>query len=311
MNRRLLRALVAVLALAAVFPAAASADVFIAFTTLPDAPARVEAMDFDDEAPVRIEVVRGGAVVAEGLGSVELPGLEPGDTARTASASATFDGTPAFGDVCFGSTTFTVTRPADAFLFDAGAGVLADEGPSIESTVSEDSPAVVTLSRPLAQGDAAFASVLELIDGGMLGVTRAVRAKDCGGAPPQPPAGSPGPGTPDTPSSESTAPLSGALARLKRLGLARLAHARTHALPVAFTQPGTVKVKLLARGKLIGAGTRTAGPGEHRVTVKLTAAGRRLLRRATRVKLTLVATLTPSRAGEAPQRASIGVTLRR
>ena len=47
------------------------------------------------------------------------------------------------------------------------------------------------------------------------------------------------------------------------------------------------------------------------MTVKLTAAGRRLLRRSTRLKLTLIATLTPSRAGEAPQRASVSVTLRR
>ena len=72
-----------------------------------------------------------------------------------------------------------------------------------------------------------------------------------------------------------------------------------------------MRLKLLARGKVIGTGTKTAGSGERRVTVALTAAGRRLLRRSTRLKLTLTATLTPSRAGEAPQRASVSVTLRR
>ena len=47
------------------------------------------------------------------------------------------------------------------------------------------------------------------------------------------------------------------------------------------------------------------------MTVKLTAAGRKLVKRTRRLKLTLKGTFTPSRAGEAPQRASVSVTLRR
>ncbi len=311
MTRRLLTALFATVAVAAASPAAGSASVFITFSSLPDAPARVEAFDFDSEEPVAIEIVRGGATIASGSAFVELPRLEPGDTARTAVGSASYDGNPALGDICVGSSTFTVTRPPEEFLFEAGATASLDEtSPPIEATTSDTSPATVTLARPLAAGDLAFVTALGPIEGGMVGLTQAVKARDC--SQPKPPDRAPAPGPPGTPGTEKAAPLSGTLAaaRLKRLGLARLGRTRTLALPFGFSQPGTVRLKLLARGKVIGTAKKTAGVGEHRVTVALTAAGRRLLRRATRLKLTLSATLTPSRAGEAPQRASIGVTLR-
>jgi hypothetical protein len=102
--------------------------------------------------------------------------------------------------------------------------------------------------------------------------------------------------------------VASAAARLKRLGLGGLCRSRTFTLPVTFPASGDAAFKLVARGKVIGTGTRS---GERRVTIRLTAAGRRLLKRATRVKLTLKGTYTPSRAGEAPQRASVSVTLRR
>ena len=269
-----------------------------------------------------IELVRDGAVIASATGTVEVPELQAGDTARvlgeggTVRGSATYDGTPAIlGDACIGSTSFRATRSAPGFEFDAGAGVLSDEdyGMGIDSTISDSSPAVVTLSRPLAAGDVVFVGSSKLAEELAVSTAQVVAAKDCTtAAPPKP--GQDQPTNPDAPNGgPQRAPLSvtAAAARLKRLGLARLGRSRAFALPVAFTQPGAATFKLLARGKVIGKGTRNATAGDRRVTVTLTPAGRKLLKRATRLKLTLRGTFTPSRAGEVPQRASVSVTLRR
>ena len=81
-------------------------------------------------------------MIASGSAFVEVPRLEPGDTAKTALGSATYDGNPALGDICVGSSTFTVTRPPEEFLFDAGAAASPDEAsPPIEATTSDASPA--------------------------------------------------------------------------------------------------------------------------------------------------------------------------
>ena len=67
-----------------------------------------------------IEIVRGGNVIASGSDLVEVPRLEPGDTAKTALGSATYDGNPALGDICIGSSTFTVTRPSEGICSTPG-----------------------------------------------------------------------------------------------------------------------------------------------------------------------------------------------
>ena len=323
MIRRLVTALIAGAALAAAFPAAASAFVFVAFSVGPGPTARVDAIDFDTESPLHVELVRDGATLASSpAGFVEVPMLKPGDTVRASSdgttvvATATYDGTPALGEVCIGTSSFTVTRPPADRTFEAGAGRIedAEENAMIESSTSDGSPAVVTLARPLAAGDAAFAQGLVITEDLFVGTSQLVAAKECTAAE-QLDQRNPGPGDPDSPQGQRprAAPLSAALAaaKLKRLGLARLARGRTHKLPVALSQPGTVRFKLLARGKVIGAGKKTAAAGVRRVTVKLTAAGLRLLKGTKRLKLTLRGTFTPSRAGEVPQRASVRFTLRR
>jgi hypothetical protein len=325
MSRRFLGALLAASALVAAFPAAASAAfVVVVFTTGPQASSTVDAVDFDAPDALVIELVRDGKVIASATGTVEVPELQAGDTARVLGeggavrGSATYDGTPAIlGDACIGSTSFRAARSAPGFEFEAGAGVLIDEGygTGIDSTVGEGSPAVVTLSRPLAAGDGVYVAGSALSGEVVVSTAQVVAAKDCTTATPPKP-GQDQPKDPDAPKTgdgpqRATLSVAAAAARLKRLGLARLGRSRAFALPVAFTQPGAATFKLLARGKVIGKGTRSATAGDRRVTVTLTRAGRKLLKRATRLKLTLKGTFTPSRAGEAPQRASVSVTLRR
>ena len=75
---------------------------------------------------------------------------------------------------------------------------------------------------------------------------------------------------------------------------------------------GAVELELRAKSKLIGTGARaTAVNGKTNVSVKLTAAGRKLLKRSKRLKVSVKATFTPSRAGAVPQRASLSVTVKR
>jgi len=323
MSRRFFGALLAASALVAAFPAAASAAfVVVVFTTGPQASSTIDAVDFDANGALVVELIRDGAVIASATGTVEVPELQAGDTARvldeagTVRGSATYDGTPAvLGDACIGSTSFRAARSAPGFEFEAGAGVLSDEdnGTGIDSTVSDGSPAVVTLSRPLAAGDVVFVGGFALAGEVAVSTAQVVAAKDCATAPPPRP-GQDQSTIPDAPQGgRQRAPLSvtAAAARLKRLGLARLSRSRAFALPVTFTRPGAATFKLLAHGKVIGRGTTNATAGVRRVTVTLTPAGRKLLKRATRLKLTLKGTFTPSRAGEVPQRASVSVTLRR
>jgi hypothetical protein len=89
-------------------------------------------------------------------------------------------------------------------------------------------------------------------------------------------------------------------------------HKQLAKLPFAFPEPGTVRLKLTAKAKTLGSGSkRLASAGKANVTVKPTSAGRKLLKRSKGLKLTLTATFTPSRANAKAQRAVVQVTLKR
>ena len=260
-------------------------------------------------------------MIASATGTVEVPELQAGDTARvvdeggTVRGSATYDGTPAIlGDACIGSTSFRATRSAPGFEFDAGAGVLSDDdyGMGIDSTISDSSPAVVKLSRPLAAGDVVFVGSSKLAEELAVSTARSSRPRTAR----RPRHRSPGriadePGRAEGRPTARAASVTAAASLLKRLGLAACGRSRTLALPVAFSGPGPPPQAARAWQRSSAGHQERHGAGDRRVTVTLTPAGRKLLKRATRLKLTLTGTFTPSRAGEVPERASVSVTLRR
>ena len=279
----------------------------ISFSSGADGPAVVAA--FDEDTPVVVELVRGGAVIARSdTGSAQIAAFAPGDTAHAYRdgalvGAATYDGTPAIGDVCVGSSSFTVTRPPADRLFLAGAEGAEGE---IESTVSPDAPAVVSTARPLTAGDTAYAGATGLAEDTVVITYHAVRARAC----PAPPAGT----DPTAPGNAKPAALSlaAARARLQRLGLKRLARRRSVTVAFRFPEPGTVRLRVVGTGgRQIAIGRRRVSrSGSAGVLVRISPAGRRFLRRSVRRQVTLRATFTPSRAGAAPRHASARFTLR-
>ncbi len=296
-------------AFALVAPNASAAT--ISFTSGPDGPAAVTAAD--EDAPIAVELVRAGAVIARSdAGSAQVAALAPGDTARAYRdgilvASAPYDGTPALGDVCVGSSSFTVSRPPADRLFVAGAESADGD---IETTVSVDAPAVASTARPLTAGDTAYAGATGLADDTVVITYEAVRARAC--TTPPPAAGTTGPTTPGGAAKRAALSVAAARARLRRVGLRGLARRGSVTLAFRFPEPGTVRLRVLgARGRPIAAGRRRVRrDGTARVLVRISASGRRFLRRSAHRKLTLRATFTPSRARAAPRRASVRFTLR-
>jgi hypothetical protein len=104
--------------------------------------------------------------------------------------------------------------------------------------------------------------------------------------------------------------LSASMSSLRTRTTRNLARFSAVTLPFAFPEPGRVDVQLLAKGKVIGTGTKTSATnGKVFLAVKLTPQGRTLLKRSKRLKVTLTAAFAASRAGADPQRASATVTL--
>jgi hypothetical protein len=282
-----------------------------------------------------LDLVRGGTAIAAspehagGFASLDVANLAPGDVARfydgsAVRGSASYDGLPAIAaDACAGRSTFSATRSADHEVYDAGAFTPgAGYGTSNRAIFGSGNPFTVTLTRPLAAGDVAFVATQGLQSGGDVGVgsERDVKVAAC------PP--TTGPVAPTitavTPTdAEVLAKLKAALAtaarRLKAQKTAKLARRKSLALPFAFSEPGTVKFTITAPGTkkkakavTVGSGAKTAAvTGTAVVTVKLTAVGRKLLKRARKVTLTLKATFTPKRAGAKAQTASARAVLKR
>jgi hypothetical protein len=280
-----------------------------------------------------IEIVRGGTVIARStgffgnFGSLEVASLNPGDTINLLRSGAvvgstTFDGTPTINaDACAGRSSFTGTRNALARVTEAGAFTLGRDpyfgGDDTRAIWSQDNPFTVTLDRPLGVGQVAFVGTRFTSGSVTVFSDRQVAVAACPPPPPPPPP----PPTSKVPTDAQVlaavkAALSQTGAKLRKLDTRTLAKRKSIALPFAFPEAGTAKLQLTTKVKrkstIVGTGSKAMGTaGTANVTVKLTKAGRLLLKRARSIKLTLKATFTPARAGAKPQSASTSVTLKR
>jgi hypothetical protein len=92
----------------------------------------------------------------------------------------------------------------------------------------------------------------------------------------------------------------------------RLARSRSVALPFAFPEPGRVELQLVAKNVVIGSGAKTSAiNGKAILAVELTPAGRKLLKRSKKLKVTVKGAFTAARNGAETSRASSTVTLKR
>ena len=281
MTRRLLTALFATVAVAAASPAAASASVCITFSSLPDAPAARRSLRLRRaRRPVSIEIVRGGAVIASGSDVRRAAPARAGRHAReTAIGSATYDGNPALGDIVRRKLDVHrhARRPRSSCSRPERRASLDETSPPIEADDQRRLARAGHAGAP-ARGRRSWRSSPR--SGRSTAASSGSRRRSRRGTArtPKPPDRAPAPGSARHdrgPRRPLRCRAALAAARLKRLGLARLGHARdvSH-FPFTFSQPGTVRLKLLAHGKVIGTGTKTAGSrGAASVTVTLTAAG--------------------------------------
>jgi hypothetical protein len=328
-SRGLLILAAATTAAAAFAPAAHAYSASFTFATQTGAGAQV---DFDGPfVATRLAIERGGVEIIDEAGEqLTLGTLKAGDVARAyasngTSVTATYDGKPAIAtDACVGRSSFTAVRTAGADVVDAGAfRPLPGGAAPVLADWTQDESFVVTLERPLAVGDVAYAET-EVLQGAILIRSyRGAPVPPCMeyAPPPKPPVGPPGP-VPQTPSPLTPtaaeaqqalrASLSASGSGLRPLTPAKLARKSTLTLPFAFPEPGTIELRLTAKGKLLGTASKTSPVnGKVATTLRLTSAGRALLKRSKRnLKVTLDGTFTPSRAGAAPQRAGASLTLR-
>jgi hypothetical protein len=315
----LLTAVAAAISTAAFAPAAHAATFL--FVTQTGASAQIE-VDLP-QAHTRLELARGEAAIAQSqLDELTVADLQPGDVATVyngsaAVVSAQYDGLPTLGDdACIGHSTFLATRAANASIVDAGASyAVGDDFQRLDSFWTREQASTVSVERPLAAGDVAYVETVVLDGSG--DEVRSLRGKTampCYSEPTRtPPTGTPpteqviGP-SPVTPTTAQAlqavrAALSATGSKLRTFTPARLSRKRTVALPFAFPEAGAVELQLVAKNKVLGTGAHsTAVNGKATVTVTLTAAARKLLKRSKRLKLTLKATFTPSRWGGAPAR---------
>lgn len=307
MRRLLLMAVVSCLALTA--PAAATTIAVpppqrVHFDLGPGVGSKVTTYAYG--ADQRMEVVRQGQVVAQstgtsgGRGTVMTPGLVAGDVANvyvsgTLRFSATFDGTPTIDGACVGRSSFTFTRGTPGSQWRAGVMTPLDyprDGSVPFGAERTDGPLTipVALTRPLALGDYAYAATgVQLQSGTFVLSSRIIVVDAC----PAPPA--------ITPAAKPA--LRDAARKLR--ALRRTAKRLT--LPMRFTEPGTIRLRLTtAGGRTVADGKRTRTvAGKANVTLKVTR--RAALRRAKRV--TLIATFDPTRLGAKTQRATTRVRL--
>jgi hypothetical protein len=256
----------------------------------------------------RVELVRGGQVLGQAAwsgergGRVSVPRLIAGDVARLYAGGAlrhvaTYDGTPVIEDACAGRSAFSFTRPS--LRHEWAAGVLTPRDLPLDGArllgrdERTDGPLTipVSLPRPLEVGDSTFAVTRAYVlpEGPEVMTSRTVVVDRC-------PLSTP----------VATPRLRDAAAKLRRAPLGRRKQIK---LPMTFSEPGTYRVRLVARGgRTLAEGTRTrAGAGRALVTV--TVRRRATFARVTRV--TLRAVFTPARGDVSPVHAGTVVTLGR
>jgi hypothetical protein len=282
-----------------------------------------------------IELIRGGAVIASNSGpwgGVEADYAGPmlaGDVVRfsngSASSSVTFDGMPTIDwGACVGSRTATGTVSPGATWLDVGsANGTGSRGSSPATPSRSGASYTATFYGLLTAGATVYASTNQTVNDGdvFLWVRREVPvASSCQAATPiQPPVVTP----------QIVSALKAALARqralLRSADPRKIAKAGFPATPFQFAAPGSVtftwqagvlpsgKAASASRAKVVAIARGTARSTTVRkgsARVKLTAAGRRLLKKTKAVKLTLTARFVPASGGPA-QQAKTAVTLRR
>jgi hypothetical protein len=326
LTRTAFAAAAALMATAAFAPSAHAWTQFT-FATQTGTPARVEV---DAINSTRLVLVRDGATVKESTADfLEVDAFKAGDVANlylndTVVATATYDDLPTIDGACIGRASFAAKRAANAGVVDAGAFQMFAGGTRrLDSVWTAAETFSVSLERPLASGDVAYVATSTTI-----GTTDTVSFRglpvlpcpDFGRGPGsgQPPAGPPTPTvSPAAPTAAEVllavrAAVSASRSSLKPFTARTLARRPAVDLPFAFPEPGTAALELLAKDKVIGTGSKAVSVnGKANVSLKLTAAGRKLLKRSKKLKVTLRGTFTPSRPGAGPQRASMSVTLRR
>jgi hypothetical protein len=329
LRRFVLTAAAATLATAAIAPAA-HAGTTVDFVVKQGEWATV---DVDSTLPhTRYDVVRNSALVGSSTtGELTVAALVAKDVVmlyngNTLVATILYDGLPAIGeDACTGHTSFAVQRSPNAEITAAGADAdhyLDDD----TATWTADENAVVSLSHPLASNEVAYVATFA-IDGAtsiysarikpmQLCYEKPVRQPPVDTSPPtqtQPPVVQPE----LTPSAaQVTQAVKGSLSAtgssLRTRTTRRLARANAVALPFAFPEPGRVELQLVAKGQVIGTGTKTSSVnGKVLMSVQLTPAGRTLLKRSKKLKVTVKGAFTPGRTGAETARASRSVTLKR
>jgi hypothetical protein len=319
----------ATLATAAVAPAAHAASTRFYFDAVTGNGAQAEA--FSSAPSTRLEVTRGGTPTGstQTASKVTLNDLVTGDVATLYNgsaivATAIYKGLPTIGDdACIGHSTFLVRREANAGIVEAGGFDIATQI-DIESFWTSEEAAVVSLKRPLAAGDMTYIQTYTSESGVETYSSRARQALPCYDVPTRtPPTDPPPPNVPTVTPPELTpttaqmlAMLKGSLsvsgANLKGRTTRSLARSSTVALPFAFPEPGRVDLQLVAKNKVIGTGAKTSVVnGKAIITVSLTNAGRKLLKRSNKLKVTVKGAFAASRNGAETSRASLSVTMKR
>jgi hypothetical protein len=324
---RLATAVAATLATTAFVPAAHAATVDVSFDVLEGSSAQVE-LNYGP-AHTRLDIVRKGTVVGSSTGwSVTLGTLVAGDVLTIYDgpdvvATVGYDGLPKIGEsACVGKSAFGVWRGVDAEIVEAGAYDPGDG--TLASFWTSDVNAVVSVKQPLAANHIAYVAT-ETYDGSStIYSSRRKPITLCDQPVPNAPVVVPPPGVPApvVPSeliptaAEMTqavkASLSATSASLRTRTTRKVARSTTVSLPFAFPEAGRVDLQLVAKNKVIGSASKTSVVnGKFVLAVQLTPAGRKLLKRSKKLKVTVKGAFTPERNGAETSRASRSVTLKR
>jgi hypothetical protein len=288
-----------------------------------------------------VQLVRNGTVVADNAGpfpQIQLPAgsLQANDQAvllrnNVQVASFTYDGTPTINaDACTGASQFTGSAgPGDLW---ASAYTPANGSGTHHNVTLTRTPAgfAAAVDSPLLAGDRLSVDLSSHSSTSSaefyLNSYTQMAVKDCPAAQvtpdPVPPVTPPGPLGPTTTQllAGVTTSLSKETKLVSSLGIEKVVSSGGVNVPFVFLSPGTIgyvwlanapahaataaKTVTVAKGSL----TRSA-PGSAKVKVRLTKAGKKLLRRSRSLKLTIRGTFTP--VGGKPQVATKKVTVKR
>ena len=322
----------------AIAPAANADSVF--FTVGIDGRAAVGAYLDYAGANDRLELVRGGTVIAKGVpddewgdGAINVSNLVAGDVLNvyrgtTLLGAVSYAGRPMVRqDACAGRTSFTVVRDEEAVIDGAGAFVPAGGGSGDHSRAiwtRTDAFATVTVDRALILGEVAWVqtdATARWSNDTLVWVSsrREISVPACPATsePPTPVAPiTPTPVPVDQTPAQITAALKTTGKQLGKLDPVKLGRKASFALNFASPAAGTARLHLTAKanGKTIALGEGSAKATKAqtlKVSVKLPKTVRALLKRSKRLSVTLVATFDPAASGTQPFQTATTVTLKR